>query len=147
MYKHIALILGALILGNTTAGLATEGKRISLSDQAYVLLITGREEINPRKIGLASVIYFALGEEEEARTYLVEATNIAKEDTDVETLRWLADIWEAKRVGAGDSERAKNCREVADDSELIGVRGGTRGTRGTGGIPKIQYQHRESTLE
>lgn len=109
-----------------------EGKSVQfIADQ---FLIQGRDEGNPLKIGLASLIYFKMGEREKAINYLEEATKIAERDSDCNSLLWLADIWGAKELGAGDEIKAENYRKLADQiKRKLQDRGGTiRGsTRGT----------------
>jgi hypothetical protein len=104
-----------------------EGTPIFALIYATTLLQQGRETSNPLMVGLASVIYFTIGDKQYATDLLSEATKIALQNKDSKSLSWLADIWGDSFLGAGNSDKAKQTLAQAQRIEQFITAFKTRG--------------------
>jgi len=93
-----------------------DGKPIFVLMCAAALLQEGRDALNPLMVGLASVIYFTIGDKQYGLNLLAEATKFARQNKDIKSLRWLADIWGDPVLGAGDADKEK---EILADAQNL----------------------------
>ncbi|MBN2543762.1 hypothetical protein JXI42_12945 [bacterium] len=98
--------------------------RIVTLEYANILLKDGREQENPMMLGLAAVTYFATKiDPEYATRILEEATKLARDNNDWNSLKWLADVWGDKVLGPGDLQKSEKYMKEAETLAGIKLRG------------------------
>lgn len=102
-----------------------ERGEISVLVAAHTLMQEGRRENNPVKLGLAAMLFYTLGYENEvyhttANLILKEATVMAEKQKNGPALLYLAQIWKSPYIGANNPAKAK---ELTEKAKKLGVKG------------------------